>query len=67
MDKLSKWLRLSVEGTPGFNFNVKYVATHPDRYKDTIFGTGPVLNWAAKTGQKPFYPKPLGAMAPSRL
>ena len=66
MDKLSKWLRLSVEETPGFNFNVKYMATHPDRFKDTIFGTGSVLNWAAKTGQKPFYPKPLGAMADFR-
>lgn len=66
MDKLSKWLRLSVEETPGFNFNVKYMATNPDRFKDTIFGTGSVLNWAAKTGQKPFYPKPLEAMADFR-
>ena len=62
MDKLSKTLRLSVEETPGFNFNVKYMATRPDRFKNTIFGTGSVLNWAARTGQKPFYPKPLKAM-----
>ncbi len=66
MEEFSKWLRLSVEETPGFNFNVKYMATHPDRFKDTVFGTGSVLNWAAKTGQKPFYPKPLAAMADFR-
>ncbi len=66
MDEFSKSLRLSVEETPGFNFNVKFMATHPDRFKNTIFGTGSVLNWAAKTGQKPFYPKPLKAMAEFR-
>lgn len=66
MPEFSKWLRLSVEETPGFNFNVKYMATHPDRFKNTIFGTGSVLNWAAKTGQKPFYPKPLTTMGDFR-
>jgi len=66
MAELSKTLRLSVEETPGFNFNVKYMATHPDRFKNTIFGTGSVLNWAAKTGQKPFYKEPLKAMADFR-
>lgn len=62
MAEFSKFLRLSTEETPGFNFNVKYMATHPDRFEDTIFGTGSVLNWAAGTGQKPFYPEPLEAM-----
>lgn len=62
MAEFSEFLRLSTEETPGFNFNVKYMATHPDRFKNTIFGTGSVLNWAAATGQKPFYPKPLKAM-----
>jgi len=66
MQEFSKTLRLSVEETPGFNFNVKYMAAHPDRFKDTIFGTGSVLNWAASTGQKPFYPQPLAAMADFR-
>ncbi len=66
MQEFSNTLRLNVEETPGFNFNVKYVAGHPERFKDTIFGTGSVLNWAAKTGQKPFYPKPLAAMADFR-
>lgn len=66
MQEFSKTLRLSVEETPGFNFNVKYMAGHPERFKDTVFGTGSVLNWAASTGQKPFYPKPLKAMADFR-
>lgn len=66
MEEFSDFLRFSTEETPGFNFNVKYMATHPDRFTDTIFGTGSVLNWAAQTGQKPFYPEPLGAMADFR-
>lgn len=66
MPEFSDFLRLSTVETPGFNFNVKYMATHPDRFKNTIFGTGSVLNWAAKTGQKPFYPEPLTVMADFR-
>lgn len=66
MEEFSKFLRLSTEETPGFNFNVKYMATHEERFKDTIFGTGSVLNWAARTGQKPFYTEPLAAMADFR-
>ncbi len=67
MADFSKTLRYSTEETPGFNFNVKYLAAHPERYENTIFGTGSVLNWAAETGQKPFYPKPLPAMADFRI
>jgi TRAP-type uncharacterized transport system substrate-binding protein len=67
MEDFSDSLRLSTEETPGFNFNVKYLATHPERFKNTIFGTGSVLNWAAETGQKPFYNEPLTAMADFRI
>lgn len=62
MSEFSDTLRLSVEETPGFNFNVKYIASNPDRFRDTVFGTGSVLNWAAATGQAPFYPKALAVM-----
>lgn len=62
MPEFSDTLRLSVEETPGFNFNVKYMATHPDDFQNTIFGTGSVLNWAASTGAKPFYPEALDVM-----
>jgi uncharacterized protein len=30
MADFSEFLRLSTEETPGFNFNVKYLATHPE-------------------------------------
>lgn len=67
MADFSEFLRLNTVETPGFNFNVKYLATHPERFQDTIFGTGSVLNWAAKTGQKPFYPEALEVMADFRI
>ncbi|SDO20760.1 hypothetical protein SAMN04488061_0567 [Filomicrobium insigne] len=59
MEQFSKTLRLKVEETSGFNFNVKAMATQPNRHKDTLFGSGSVLDWAAKTGLAPFYLKPL--------
>jgi len=62
MPEFSDTLRLSVEETPGFNFNVKYMATHPEEFETTIFGTGSVLNWAASTGAEPFYPQALPVM-----
>lgn len=62
MAEFSDTLRLSVEETPGFNFNVKYMATHPDDFQNTIFGTGSVLNWAASVGTEPFYPEALEVM-----
>jgi TRAP transporter TAXI family solute receptor len=67
MAEFSDKLKISVEETPGFNFNVKYLAQHPERFGDTVFGSGTVLNWAAKTGQAPFYPKPLKAAADFRV
>ncbi len=62
MNEFSDWLRLEVVETPGFNYNVKYMARHEEHFAKTVFGTGSVLNWAARTGQKPFYPEPLEAM-----
>src|SRR5690606_11712089 len=51
------WLRpISVE-TPGYNYNVQYFAKNPNLWKDTIIGSAVVLEWAAKTGLKPFYPE----------
>jgi len=66
MPEFSDKLRLKVEETPGFNFNVKYLATKPDEFKDTIIGTGSVLNWAAGNGIEPFYPKALEVMSEFR-
>lgn len=58
MQEFSPWLRLQVEETPGFNYNVKYMLKTDKAWKNTIFGSGTVLDWAAKTGQKPFYSEP---------
>lgn len=66
MEEFSETLRLSVEETPGFNFNVKYMATQPDRYSNTVFGSGSVLDWVAETGLQPFYPEPLEVMSEFR-
>ena len=67
MAEFSDKLRLDVEETPGFTFNVKIAATEKDRHRDTIFGTGTVLSWAASTGQKPFFPEPLKAAEDFRV
>lgn len=67
MAEFSDKLKISVEETPGFNFNVKYIAQHPDQFADTVFGSGTVLNWAAKTGQAPFYPEPLASAGDFRV
>lgn len=67
MAEFSDTLRLSVEETPGFTFNVKIAATDASRHGDTIFGTGTVLSWAASTGQKPFFPEPLEAAEDFRV
>jgi uncharacterized protein len=61
------WLRPIAVETPGFNYNVKYFAEKPELWQNTIIGSGSVLEWAAKTGVKPFYPEPLKAAADFRI
>ena len=53
--------------TPGFNYNVKYLAENPDLWKNSVIGSGSVLEWAANTGLKPYYPKPLAAAKDYRI
>ena len=61
------WLRPVAVETPGFNYNVKYLAENPNLWKDTVIGSGSVLEWAAKTGLKPYYPQPLKAAGDYRI
>ena len=61
------WLRPVAVETPGFNYNVKYLAENPGLWKDTVIGSGSVLEWAAKTGVRPFYPEPLKAAGDYRI
>lgn len=60
------WLRPIVVETGGFNYNVNYVANNPSQWSGTMLGSATVLEWAAKTGLKPFYPQPLAAVADLR-
>jgi TRAP-type uncharacterized transport system substrate-binding protein len=53
--------------TPGFNYNVKYLAESPNLWKNSVIGSGSVLEWAANSGLKPYYPKPLAAAKDYRI
>ncbi|WP_160061814.1 TAXI family TRAP transporter solute-binding subunit [Psychromonas sp. L1A2] len=48
--------------TPGFTYNVRYLASSPQLWKNTIIGSGQVVEWAAKKGISPFFPKPMEAV-----
>jgi uncharacterized protein len=61
------WLRPIAVETPGFNYNVKFFAEKPSLWQNTLIGSGSVLEWAAKTGLKPFYPEPLKAASDFRI
>lgn len=53
------WLRPIAVETPGFTYNVTYLAKNPDLWKTTVIGSGSVLEWAAKSGIAPFYKEKL--------
>ena len=61
------WLRPIAVETPGFNYNVKYFAETPSLWQNTVIGSGSVLEWAAKTGLKPYYPDPLKPVEDFRI
>ena len=61
------WLRPIVVATPGANYNVKYLAENPGLWQNTVIASGSVLEWAAKTGLKPYYPDPLKAAEDYRI
>lgn len=53
-----EWLRPQAVETPGFVYNVKYALANPDTWTTTMFGSGEVVEWTAKEGVDPFFPKP---------
>jgi uncharacterized protein len=61
------WLRPVAVDTPGANYNVKYLAENPNLWQNTVIASGSVLEWAAKTGVKPYYPEPLKAVEDYRI
>ncbi|MEO9274384.1 TAXI family TRAP transporter solute-binding subunit [Marinomonas sp. 5E14-1] len=60
-DYTDKIAPVAVE-TPGFTYNVRYLASSPQLWKNTIIGSGQVVEWAAKEGISPFFPKPMEAV-----
>lgn len=61
------WLRpINVE-TGGFNYNVAYMGKNREHWTDTMFGSATVLEWAAKTGLKPFYNEPMATAEDFRI
>lgn len=61
------WLRPIAVETPGFNYNVNVMARSPDKWKNTVFGSGTVVEWAAINGLEPFYKTPLAEVANYRI
>lgn len=59
-DYSDRILPVAVE-TPGFTYNVRFMAQTPDKWKSTVFGSGEVVEWAAREGIEPFFPAPLEA------
>lgn len=53
--------------TPGFVYNVRYFATNPELWKNTMIGSGEVVEWAAANGIPPFFPEPLEAVKDFRV
>lgn len=54
-----KWLRPKAVEAPGFVYNVRFAAANPDIWKNTMWGSGEVVEWAAINGKAPFFKDPL--------
>nr|WP_301289497.1 TAXI family TRAP transporter solute-binding subunit [Natronocella acetinitrilica] len=53
--------------TPGFVYNVRFVAESPELWTNTVFGSGQVAEWAAAEGLAPFFPSALPAASDFRV
>jgi len=60
-------LRPTAVETPGFVYNVRFFATNPDLWKNTMIGSGEVVEWAAVNGIPPFFNEPLEAAKDFRV
>ena len=65
-DFTDKIAPIAVE-TPGFTYNVRYLASSPHLWENTIIGSGQVVEWAAKEGVAPFFPEPMDAVKDFRI
>lgn len=66
-DQFNSGIRPIVYETGGFNYNVQLMAKSPDKWRTTMFGSATVLEWAARTGVKPFYKTPLAPVQDFRI
>lgn len=53
--------------TPGFTYNVRYLASQPDMWENTLIGSGMVVEWAAAEGIAPFFSAPIEAVRDFRI
>lgn len=53
--------------TPGFAYNVRYLASQPELWENTLIGSGMVVEWAAKEGVAPFFPEAIDVVADFRI
>lgn len=60
-------LRPTAVETPGFVYNVRYFASNPDLWKNTLIGSGEVVEWAAANGVPPFFNEPMEAVNDFRV
>lgn len=51
------WLRIAVQETPGFIYNIKEMSRNKSRWKTTIFGTENTIQQAAENVIEPFFHK----------
>jgi hypothetical protein len=65
-DYSDKLLPVAVE-TPGFTYNVRYMANTPSKWENAVFGSGEVVEWAALNGTKPFFPEALETVEDFRI
>jgi len=65
-DFTDKVLPQAVE-TPGFTYNVRYLASQPDLWENTLIGSGMVVEWAAAEGIAPFFAAPIEAVRDFRI
>jgi TRAP-type uncharacterized transport system substrate-binding protein len=51
------WIRPVAVETPGFVYNITYMARSPQLWKSNLYGSGTVAEWAAGVPMKPYFPE----------
>src|SRR5262249_2643512 len=51
------WIRPVAVETPGFVYNITYMARSPQLWKSYLYGSGTVAEWAAGVPMKPYFPE----------